>query len=169
LAKTIGGSGTDSLYALVVNSDGSCLVGGVSNSNVSGDKTQTLKGFADVWIVKLTNNGVVDWQKDFGGNAGNGIYSIKNTATGYVLGCESSSNISGDKSENSRGLNDYWLIVIDLSGNIIWDKTLGGVGNENILQIDVCPDGGFVVVGASDSSISGEKQKTHMVAQMDGL
>lgn len=155
--KTLGGTGTDSAYSIVTNNDGSCLVGGVSNSNISGDKTQVLKGYADVWLIKLTNSGAVDWQKDYGGTAGNGLYSIKNTPTGYVLGCESSSDISGDKSENSRGLNDYWIINIDFGGNIIWDKTLGGAGNENILQVDVCPNGGFVIVGASDSSISGEK------------
>ena len=37
----------------------------------------------------------------------------------------SQSDISGDKSENSRGERDFWLVKIDKNGTKIWDKPTG--------------------------------------------
>jgi hypothetical protein len=44
-----------------------------------------------------------------------------------MLAASSASNMNGDKSENSYGLTDYWLVKIDAKGNKLWDKTIGAV------------------------------------------
>jgi hypothetical protein len=45
-----------------------------------------------------------------------------------------------------------WLIKIDLSGNLIWDKTYGGDGNDRSLSGLKTTDDGFIIVGFSDSN-----------------
>ena len=50
----------------------------------------------------------IQWQNTIGGSDWDYLYSIQQTSDGgYVLGGYSSSNISGDKTENSQGLYDY--------------------------------------------------------------
>jgi hypothetical protein len=49
---------------------------------------------------------------------------------GVILGGFSASNVSGEKTENSKGGYDYWLVKLGKNGNIQWDKTIGGSDNE---------------------------------------
>jgi hypothetical protein len=45
------------------------------------------------------------------------------------LGGSSSSNISGDKTENMVWVvNDYWIVKTDSLGIIQWQNTIGGSG-----------------------------------------
>ncbi|HRH48396.1 MAG TPA: hypothetical protein PLP23_06585 [Panacibacter sp.] len=70
-----------------------------------------------------------EWDKAFGGNGVEDLYSLQQTSDGgYILGGFSTSGISGDKSENYRGYYDYWIVKVDSSGVKQWDKTFGGSG-----------------------------------------
>ena len=107
--NTIGGNHYDYLYSLIQTSDSGYLLGGRSNSGFSGDKTEVNLGGWDYWVVKLTNTGTIEWQNTIGGNGDDNLYSVTEDATGnYLLGGTSTSNLSGDKTENSLGLSDYW-------------------------------------------------------------
>src|SRR4051812_38216832 len=69
---------------------------------------------------------VKQWDKTYGGNDDDEPYSLKQTSDGgYIVGGYSSSNISGNKTENSKGAYDYWIVKMDGSGNKQWDKTYG--------------------------------------------
>jgi hypothetical protein len=57
------------------------------------------------------------------------------TDGGYILGGSSSSGISGEKTQNSRGNDDYWVVKLDENRNIIWDKTYGGTGVDRLTSI----------------------------------
>ncbi|MBK9638382.1 MAG: hypothetical protein IPO63_11395 [Bacteroidetes bacterium] len=99
--NTIGGSLSDNLYSIQQTSDGGYILGGRSNSNISGDKTENSNGFDDYWIVKVDSLGVIQWQNTIGGSIIDYLYSIQQTTDGgYILGGYSCSNISGDKTEN---------------------------------------------------------------------
>ncbi len=63
------------------------------------------------------------WDKRFGGTDYDYLYSVQQTTDGgYILGGGSSSGISGDKTEASRGNYDYWVVKIDANGTKQWDK-----------------------------------------------
>ena len=158
--KTIGGSSEDYLTCLQKTSDGGYIVGGYSKSNISGDKTTKRKGEEDYWIVKLDSMGNIQWDKDFGGSTTDDLYSIQQTKDGgYILGGTSYSNISGNKSENSRGGSDYWIIKLDNSGNIQCDKTIGANQQDNFSVLQQTNDEGYIVGGHSNSNKSGEKSE----------
>ncbi len=156
--KTIGGTLQENLNSCVYDNINGFLIGGTSSSPISGDKIDINRGVNDVWIIKFNINGTLEWQKTIGGNNTDGLYKIINDSDGgFILGCSSSSNISGEKTEDSRGLNDYWLIKIDSQGNIIWQKTIGGERIDVLRSITETSDGGLLIGGYSDSIISGEK------------
>lgn len=107
----------------------------------------------------------VRWDKTFGGSlmddafydSGISITASPSGAHFYMVG-KSKSNISGEKSEDSRGLYDYWILKFDVTGNLVWDKTLGGDRDEDAWDITVLSNGKLLVTGRSWTRfISGDK------------
>ncbi len=75
---------------------------------------------------------------------------------GYLLAGTSYSGKSGDKTQDSFGKQDWWVLRIDEQGNILWDKVFGGERfdqNPGIFDMD----DGFIITGISDSPPSGNK------------
>ena len=158
--KAIGGSLDDLFTDMYVTSDGGVIAGGTSYSDSSYEKTKNGKGNGDYWVVKMDKNGTIQWDKTIGGSDNDNFKSVIQTSDGgYALIGESKSNISYDKTENSRGSSDYWLVKLDSKGNIQWDKTIGGSGTEYIDHIVQTSDGGYILAGSSDSPISGDKSE----------
>src|ERR1041384_3081915 len=91
------------------------------------------------------------------------LKSIQQTIDGgYILGGSSTSFISGDKTENSNGGNDYWVVKIDSTGHIQWQNTIGGNGEDILNSVQQTSDGGYILGGYSDSNISGDKTENSM-------
>ena len=173
--KTFGGSNYDYLYSVQQTTDGGYILAGSSASNISGDKSENSKGSNDYWIVKIDANGEKQWDKTFGGNNSDELNSIQQTTDGgYILGGSSASNITGDKSENSKGSNDYWIVKIDANGGKQWDKTFGGNDNDLLHSIRQTTDEGYILGGSSASNISGDKSENskgkidYWVLKIDG-
>ena len=113
--KTLGGSGSDYAYSVIQTSDGGYLVVGYSLSSQSGDKTEDSRGDADYWVVKISTNGVKEWDKTFGGSSYDNAFSVIETSDGgYLVAGKSESPNSGDKTDDSRGGADYWLSLIHI-------------------------------------------------------
>src|SRR5262245_53371858 len=95
--NTIGGSDDDSPYSIQQTGDGGYIVGGLYESDISGDKTEDSDG-RDYWILKTDASGNIQWQNTIGGNSEDWLTSIQQTSDGgYILGGRSLSNLSGDK------------------------------------------------------------------------
>ncbi len=156
--KSIGGNSDDRLNSIVAKEDGGYLIGGNSRSGISGDKTETGLGYDDCWLVKTDQNGNIEWDKSFGGDGNDDIAEICLTDDGnIILGADSESGISGNKSEVSVGMTDFWLLKIDYAGNIIWQNTIGGKKSDHVKSLGQTPDGGYIIGGISDSGIYGDK------------
>src|SRR5438876_1181861 len=95
-----GGTVDDDLNCLQQTTDGGYILGGFSNSGISGDKTDTSAGGWDYWIVKIDSIGNKQWDKGYGGTSSDVLYSMQQTNDGgYILGGWSYSGISGDKTQ----------------------------------------------------------------------
>jgi hypothetical protein len=104
----------------------------------------------------------IEWQNTIGGDAGDELTCIRQTADGgYIVGGKSYSGISGDKTEAVIGYpypyQDYWVLKLDASGNIVWQNDIGGSSTDRLEDIQQTPDGGYILAGYSDSNISGDK------------
>lgn len=165
--KTFGSEDNDKFSCLLQTTDGGYIVGGTAESTYltatgsavsGGDKTDTIRGKGDYWILKLNAAGTISWQKTIGGFEEEQLICMDQTADGgYILGGYSGSGISGEKTDTSRGGYDYWIVKLNATGTIDWQKTIGGNGQDVLTSIKELPDGNYLVGGASSSGISGEK------------
>src|SRR5690606_34211092 len=158
--KTIGGNSGDILYSISFTSDNGLILGGHSASDISGDKTENNIGLSDYWVLKLDSSYNIEWQNTIGGNDTDTMESvIEDNDGGFILAGNSLSNISGDKTENSNGIYDLWVVKLDNLGNIIWQNTLGGNASDFLRALTLSNDGGCIVTGSSQSNISGDKNE----------
>lgn len=147
--KSLGGTGDDVGVSIDQTDDEGYIVAGISNST-DGDVTGNHSG-NDYWVVKLTNTGVIEWQKSLGGSGDDYVNSIQQTSDkGYIV-VGSSNSTDGDVTGNYGGY-DYWVVKLDSIGTIVWQKCLGGTGVDEAKSIYQTVDGGFVVVGLSNST-----------------
>ena len=156
--KTLGTSSNDEFTCLQQTADGGYVVGGYTAAGMEGDKTQASQGGSDFWLIKLDTNGVKRWDRSLGGSGSDALSALQQTLDGgYILGGSSSSGVSGDKTQASRGLNDYWLLKVDAAGIRQWDLTVGGSGGESLFALQQTAEGGYILGGISNSDISGDK------------
>jgi len=148
--KVLGGNGNDYGYSIIKTSEGGYLLSGRTTSD-NGDITST-KGGIDMWVVKLDAAGATSWQKSYGGNADE--YSVAAAATpdgGYVLTGYTLTNNHGDVGPN-HGSTDFWVIKINSTGSLQWQKTLGGTGDDRPTSIAVTTEGKIGVAGFTNSN-----------------
>ncbi|SRX52873.1 T9SS type A sorting domain-containing protein [Aequorivita sp. CIP111184] len=168
--NTIGGTSDDRPYSISQTADGGYIIGGLSISNASGDKSEDCLGFVDYWVVKLNASGNIEWENTIGGGIfGDNDYEvlesiIQTSDGGYILAGSSDNDISGDKTENSKGSVDYWIVKLNSAGIIQWQKTIGGSSYDAVYDIAKTNDGGFVLIGSSESNISGDKTENSIGA-----
>lgn len=134
--KSYGGSYQDNGFWIEQTSDGGYIVAGQTLSFGTGPN--------DAWILKLDQAGNVEWQKTLGGSGPDFALSIKQTADdGFIVGASTY--------PLSQPPLDFWLIKLDSAGNVIWQKSYGGTGDDIAYSVSITSDGGFIVSGASDS------------------
>jgi hypothetical protein len=146
---SLGGSNNDYARSIQETVDGGFIVAG-SSASIDGDITLNHGNF-DFWVVKLTNTGIIDWQKSYGGSEHDGAYAIQQTTDGgYIMTGESSSN-DGDLSEN-QGNSDYWIVKLNSFGNIDWQYSYGGSGLDSGQDVKETSNGDYIVAGYSNSN-----------------
>ncbi|MFN0212622.1 MAG: T9SS type A sorting domain-containing protein [Saprospiraceae bacterium] len=151
--KSYGGSGGENAHCVVQTSDGGYVVAGQTFSN-DGDVSGS-HGGSEYWVVKLSSLGDIQWQKALGGCCIEQAFSIVQTSDGgyAVVGTTGSYN-SGQVS-GGYGLFDCWVVKLNDTGDLQWQKALGGNSEDygsSIMQTD---DGGYIV-GGTTYSIDGD-------------
>ncbi|MBK6640823.1 MAG: hypothetical protein IPG39_06055 [Bacteroidetes bacterium] len=87
--------------------------------------------FASFLLPILSNAQVIGGKIPLGGvDLMNLLNCPKTNDNGVIFGGTSSSNISGDKTENSYGVDDYWIVKTNSIGDIQWQNTIGGSSDE---------------------------------------
>ena len=105
---------------------------------------------------------MIEWENTIGGNNKDYLMAIDNTNDGgFVIGGYSRSPISGDKIETSNVYWDYWILKLNSAGNIQWQNTITGEREEFLYDIKETSVGNFIVVGKSNSLISGDKTDSY--------
>lgn len=147
--KSFGGSQSDGAFSICQTNDGGYVVTGYTESNDSD--IAVFHGNQDYWILKLNNTGSIEWQKSLGGTDKDFSFSIQQTSDGgYIVAGQSISDdidISGN-----HGQEDYWIVKLNSSGNIQWQKSLGGSNNDYAYSIIQTMSGGYIVAGTTKST-----------------
>lgn len=155
-----GGIGDEDLVDCIEEANGDMLfLSDLDNTSIGGDITDSLiRGGADLWLIKVDSAGNKITDKRIGGNLNDEPCSLQKCADGgYLVLARSPSDQGFEKSEDSKGDYDFWLIKLDTALNIQWDKTIGGPKDEWAPTVIFLNDSTFLLCGQSDSDIGGDK------------
>jgi hypothetical protein len=159
----LGGKGLDEVEKMVPTKDGGALLGIYSRSEATGNeklKTNSEKynpsdithyslpityqpkqtenyGEGDYWIIKLSKEGKVEWEKNYGGKGDDHVRTLALTSTGYLIGGESRSERSGNKSVGLEEGTDLWLISLDERGEELWQKSYNFKNRDVLMGMSV--------------------------------
>ncbi|PIF44471.1 putative secreted protein (Por secretion system target) [Chryseobacterium sp. 52] len=157
LSETIlGGKGLDEVEKMIPTRDGGALLGIYSRSSEVRVPASTDKGTAatlypvsrtqkstenfgegDYWVVKLNKDGKVEWEKNFGGKGDDHIRTLALTSSGYIIGGESRSERSGNKTVGIEEGTDLWLISLNERGEEIWQKSYNFKNRDILMGMSV--------------------------------
>lgn len=144
-AKTYGTSGYDTPNTLQQAADGGFVVAGII------DWFGVNNG--DIWVLKLDSNGNVGpsypgtWQKSYGTSIEDMPDYIRQTADGgYIIAGRTGSYVP-----NKGNVYRFWILKLDSSGAIIWQKTYGGTNSDYPFCVQQTADGGYIVGGVTNS------------------
>jgi len=121
--------------AITATNDGGFAVVGMTESNGAG---------GDIFLMKLNQQGVIDWQTDiFGVNVEyvNGVYQLSNG--NYILG--------GTTYSYGSGCWDAFEVMMDSTGNVIWSKAYGDVSCSSISCFSLAHGDGFIASGSTNN------------------
>jgi len=166
--KTLGGSKNDVLQAVINTSDKGYITLGYTQSNDFDITLKSNESF-DYWLLKFDANDNLEWQKTYGGSQDDrGADIIQTKDNGYLLtGYSRSSDI--DVSKNA-GNQDFWVIKLNQTGSIIWEKTFGFSGADYGTTLIETNDNGYLITGVLDVTASngqGNSKKTNRHAGGD--
>lgn len=140
-----GGNDTDVFYTSLEETSGGYIFAGYTESSDFTD----YHGGMDAWIVKLDSEMEIEWQKCLGGTNLDKAESVKETSDGGYIIAGWTKSSDGNVSGNSGG-SDAWIVKLDSTGNITWEKSFGGTGNDygkSILEVS----DGYLFAGFTDS------------------
>ncbi|WP_336704345.1 T9SS type A sorting domain-containing protein [Chryseobacterium indologenes] len=150
----LGGKGLDEVERMIPTRDGGVLLGIYSRSSEvragngkleagsslkidSYSKASTNFGEGDYWIVKLDKNRKVEWEKNFGGKGDDHLRTLALTSTGFIIGGESRSERSGNKTAGLEEGTDLWLISLNERGDEQWQKSYNFKNRDILMGMNV--------------------------------
>lgn len=102
----------------------------------------------NVLVGKIDSSQQVSWIKVYGGSDAEGAGSSCQTPDGGYAVLATTSSINGDVT-GLKGGSDLWLIRLDASGNLLWQKCYGSSSQDGGISIANTPDNGFIILGSS--------------------
>lgn len=155
--RLIGGDGDEEFsYSVQQTADGGYIVAGNSSSVASGNISVSTHGETDFLVLKLTATGTTTWNRMLGGNMFEYVAAIQQTTDGgYIVTGSTNSSASGNVTPTGYGQEDAWVVKLDASGNISWNKVFGGTNSDFPTDIEQTFDGGYILTGYTSSSASG--------------
>jgi hypothetical protein len=147
--KSFGGDQIDEARAIVKSNDGNYIIAGDTRSS-NNDISNNI-GAADLWLIKISPNGDLIWEKTIGGTNFDVARAMVKTQDNGLLLAGSSRSADFDVSEN-KGQNDAWALKLDIEGNLQWETTIGGSNIDFGYSIAELNDTSIVLVGDSTSS-----------------
>ena len=134
--NTYGTLYSDEGNSVIQTFDGGYIITGHASPNNPWD--------SDLYLIKTSSSGDTAWTKTYGGTGNEiGVDVKQTTDNGFI--------ICGYYSDSGPGGFDVWLLKTNSSGDTLWTKTYGGVFNDYGNSVFQTDDGGYVIIGSTES------------------
>ena len=138
--STFGGSDDDYAYSVQQTTDGGYIIAGATQSYGAG--------LWDAYLVKTDASGNMEWEQTFGGSNHDIAKSVQQTTDGGYI-------VAGTTNSYGAGASDFYLVKTDASGNMEWEQTFGGSSYERAYSVQQTTDGGYIMLGETQSYDAG--------------
>ncbi len=105
----------------------------------------------NVMIGKMDSNRHISWVKIYGGTQDDGAFGACQTQDGGYAVLAGTNSSNGDVTGFKGGI-DIWLLRIDATGNLLWQKNYGSTQSDNPISIANTPDHGFIMLGSTNGN-----------------
>ena len=162
--KSFGFPGHDHAYKIIATKDGGLLFNGfldVTSSEGAGasskiEANSARHGVGEFWVHKIDLAGNVQWRYYFGGTNNDRSYDAVETSTGSFIVVGTSESYDVDISQ-PRGDYDVWVVKLSASGQLMWEKSLGGSAYDGANAVALDEEENILVLGhtlSQDQNIS---------------
>jgi uncharacterized delta-60 repeat protein len=134
--KTYGGDDEDYAHAVAIAKNGDIIV--------VGDTKSFGPSFTSVWVLRLDGGGNIKWQKTYGSDGDETAYAVAITKNGDII-------VAGDTNSFGAGGSDFWVLRLDENGNVRWQRTYGGDGEDHARAVAIAKNGDIIVAGTTES------------------
>ena len=111
---------------------------------IAGEITNENTGNSSCYLLKVNNNGEFEWDRSFGGSLNDQGFSLISANDGGFV-------ITGVTRSQNDSSGDLWLIKVNNTGEILWEKTFGGENFESGRSLQQTSDEGYIIVGQTES------------------
>ena len=144
--KYYGGKFTDELLSVKQTKDLGYIACGFSTSDT------ITSSYGEMYLVKTDSLGNKEWETFIGEKGKDIAFDIIETSDGSFMAVGTLSGFHRYSTfEFTQTNSDLLLAKVNSNGTLIWKKQFGGNQNEIGKQIKEAPDGGFYIVGSSQS------------------
>lgn len=147
--RCLGGSVSEGADFVRATPDGGWVMAASTQSN-NGDVVGQ-HGLVDIWLVKLSASGIIAWTRALGGSDIDNVFGLEVTGDGGCVVVGQSASSDGDVS-GAHGAQDGWVVKVAATGELEWQRTLGGTGGDMALDVLVTADGGYAITGVTASN-----------------
>ena len=157
--RRMGGDSVELPTSITRLSNGDLLVASSTSSRAGYDiREAPLGGHSDSWLARVSAQGQLLWERRFGGSGLDTIWKMVELGPDRILlAGNSNSPADGKKQAPKIGRHDIYLLCIDGSGNVLWDRTYGGLESETNVRIIRRKEGGWLLAATSASGIGGTR------------
>jgi len=149
-AKQAGGVTYDYCYSIAVDTQNNInITGSFQGVAVFGTISLPYGNYEDIYVAKMDTNGNWLWAKQAGGiNPDNGCYIATDIrGNSYITGGFTDTAVFGLTTLTSAGYNDIFIAKIDVNGNWLWAKQIGGRNQDYGFSVAVDNNGNAYLTG----------------------
>jgi hypothetical protein len=157
---SLGGKYDDHGTKIYQNTDGSLVCTGTFTDTTTLTPVQT-----DVFIVKVSASGEVQWQKKYGGSGNQTGTDIIKTSDGYMV--MGSTDVADGSTGNIAGNTNIFMLKLSETGDSVESFTYGYPGNDVGTSLKADLGGGYVIFATTDEDNPGQDNDNLLLIRLN--
>ncbi len=128
---------------------------------IAGSRRNPANNSVDLYAVRTDAQGNEVWSMTAGGPGQDRARSVVETSDGGFV-------MAGETTSSGAGLYDIYLVKVDATGRVLWERTVGGPKSDTAYGVTEIADGGLALCGSTESLGAGSLDACLVFTDPDG-